>query len=60
MIDWIKNNSFDFSKKVGGKTVKIQGAKEKFYVAITRARQSVAIVYDYSDDEIIEGVQKYK
>jgi DNA helicase-2/ATP-dependent DNA helicase PcrA len=60
MIDWIKDNSFDFTKKVGGKTVKIHGAKEKFYVAITRARHSVAIVYDYSDDEVIEGVQKYK
>ncbi len=32
----------------------------KFYVAITRARYSVAIVYDYQDAEIfINGVQKY-
>ena len=31
----------------------------KFYVALTRARYSVAIVYDYSDDSFIEGVCKY-
>lgn len=58
MINWIKDNSFDFTKQVKGKTEKIEGAKEKFYVAITRARHSVAIVYDYNDDEKIAGVQK--
>ncbi len=58
MINWIKDNSFEFNKVVKGKTVKIEGAKEKLYVAITRARHSVAIVYNYNDDEIIEGVQK--
>ena len=32
----------------------------KFYVAITRARTSVFIVYDYKDEDVfIEGVQKY-
>lgn len=33
----------------------------KFYVAVTRARNSVAIVYDFDDDEtFIEGIIKYK
>lgn len=59
MIEWIKNNSFDFTKMVRGKKVKIEGAKEKFYVALTRARYSVALVYNYKDDEEIEGVQKF-
>ena len=60
MIDWIKDNSFDFTKIVKGETVKITGAREKLYVAITRARHSVAIVYDFCDDEEIKGVQKFK
>lgn len=34
--------------------------RAKFYVALTRARHSVAIVYDYTDEIFIEGVQKYK
>ncbi len=58
MINWIKDNSFDFTKQVKGKTVKIEGAKEKFYVAITRAKHSVTIVYDYKNEEKIAGVQK--
>lgn len=58
IINWIKDNSFDFTKQNNGKTVKIEGAKEKFYVALTRARYSVAIVYDYNNDEKIAGVQK--
>lgn len=59
MIDWIKDNSFDFKRTKKGKKENIIGAREKFYVAITRARYSVAIVYDFSDDEKIEGVQKF-
>ncbi|MDN5423157.1 MAG: hypothetical protein L0G07_07100, partial [Chryseobacterium sp.] len=31
----------------------------KFYVAVTRARYSVAIVYDYTDDTFIDGINKY-
>ncbi|MFN8250241.1 MAG: hypothetical protein U0V75_00060 [Ferruginibacter sp.] len=32
----------------------------KFYVALTRARYSVAIVYDYKDsDSFIDGIVKY-
>lgn len=60
MIDWIKDNSFDFIKTVKGKKESIIGVREKLYVAITRARHSVAIVYDYSEDEKIEGVIKFK
>lgn len=58
MIDWVKDNSFDFTKKVNGRIEKIIGVREKFYVAITRARYSVAIEYDYSDEENINGVKK--
>ena len=35
-------------------------SKCKLYVAITRARYSVAIVYDYSDNTHIEGIILYK
>jgi DNA helicase-2/ATP-dependent DNA helicase PcrA len=32
----------------------------KFYVALTRAKYSVGVIYDYDDDEVfIEGVQKW-
>lgn len=34
-------------------------SRSKLYVAITRAQQSVAFVYDYRDDEIIEGMTKW-
>jgi ATP-dependent DNA helicase UvrD/PcrA len=57
--NWIKDNSFDFTKIENGKKKKIKNVKEKFYVAITRARHSVAIVFDFTTDENIEGVQKY-
>ncbi|HOF17124.1 MAG TPA: UvrD-helicase domain-containing protein [Bacteroidales bacterium] len=60
MINWIKDNSFDFKRTKNGKQENIIGVREKFYVAITRARYSVAIVYNFSDDEKIEGVQKLK
>lgn len=31
----------------------------KFYVALTRARYSVAIVFDYKDETFINGINKY-
>lgn len=50
MIDWLK-----------GKNIKSETTIAKFYVAITRARYSVAIVVDYKDqDSFIEGVKKYE
>ena len=33
--------------------------RAKFYVAVTRARYSVAFVYDYKPGERIEGIQNY-
>lgn len=35
-------------------------SKCKLYVAITRARYSVAILYDYNDNVNICGITKYK
>lgn len=35
-------------------------SRSKLYVAITRAKQSVAFVYNYNDCQDIEGLQKYK
>jgi DNA helicase II / ATP-dependent DNA helicase PcrA len=48
-IDWLKNNNLELAAT----------SRSKFYVAITRARQSVGIVYNYEDNINIEGVNKY-
>jgi DNA helicase-2/ATP-dependent DNA helicase PcrA len=49
IVSWIKNN-----------TVKLEElTKSKFYVALTRARQSVALVMDYDERYIIDGVEYY-
>ncbi|WP_321995978.1 UvrD-helicase domain-containing protein [Draconibacterium orientale] len=58
MLQWILDNTYDFTRMGKGKKVKIIGAREKLYVAITRARHSVAFVHDFEDDEIIEGVNQ--
>ena len=47
---WLKNRSSKLEPT----------SRSKLYVAITRARQSVAFVYDYKDEDIIEGVHKYQ
>lgn len=47
---WIKDNDSDLKPE----------SRSKFYVAVTRARYSVGIVYDYKDDEVINGTEKYK
>lgn len=49
----IKENTTGKAKEKGSLDV------AKFYVALTRARYSVAIVYDYNDDNFINGVNKY-
>ena len=49
MIDWIEDNN----------TILGNEAKAKFYVAITRARFSVAIVFDYNEEKEYEGVEKF-
>ena len=46
---WLINNDFCLE----GQT------RSRFYVAVTRARHSVAIVYDYDDSTIIEGAEKF-
>jgi len=48
--DWIKDNSSELAPT----------SRCKFYVAVTRAKYSVGIVYDYADDEEIDGIDKFK
>jgi len=44
-----------------GDVKKIASVRAKFYVALTRARYSIGILYDYSDDvSYIDGLTKYK
>lgn len=49
----MRNWMMDHSKKLQRKT------RFQFYVAITRARYSVGIVFDYDKKTNIEGVEKY-
>jgi len=49
MLNWIKDNSSDLKDE----------SRSKLYVGITRAEYSVGIVYDFSEDEIIDGIQNY-
>jgi ATP-dependent exoDNAse (exonuclease V) beta subunit len=46
---WIKNNCIDMPPT----------SRAKYYVALTRAEYSVAILYDYEDGAIVEGIQNY-
>jgi len=48
ILNWLKNNSNPLSA----------GGRSKFYVALTRARYSVAIIYDYKDNEFPD-IQKF-
>jgi DNA helicase II / ATP-dependent DNA helicase PcrA len=50
ITDWIKDNSTDLQPI----------SRSRFYVAVTRARYSVGIVYNYNDNEVIDGVEKYQ
>lgn len=49
MQKWVVNNKLSLA----GKT------RAQLYVAITRARHSVGIVYDYDENTLIDGVGKY-
>jgi len=49
MLKWLKNNDFDLT----------QTARSKLYVAITRARNSVAIVLKPNDIKKINGIEIY-
>ncbi|MBT3208717.1 MAG: UvrD-helicase domain-containing protein [Bacteroidetes bacterium] len=59
MIEWIKDNNYNFTKFVRGKEKKLEGVKDKFYVAITRAKYSVAIVFDYDETKEYDEIIKY-
>jgi|LDZT01.1.fsa_nt_gi DNA helicase-2/ATP-dependent DNA helicase PcrA len=50
MCKWIINNNTELEKKT----------RSQFYVAITRAKYSVGIVFNYSDHLNIDGVLKYE
>jgi DNA helicase II / ATP-dependent DNA helicase PcrA len=50
IIDWVKNNSSNLAFQ----------SRSKFYVAVTRAEYSVAIVYDYTNKPSISGIQNYE
>lgn len=48
MKSWMENQSKELKPKT----------RSQFYVAITRARYSVGIVYEYDEKTKIEGVEK--
>lgn len=50
MISWIYNNNFHIKNQT----------RAKLYVGITRARYSVAIVIDFSDEDEFKDVNKFK
>lgn len=50
MSDWISDNDIKMTSET----------RCKFYVAITRARYSVGIVYDYDDDREYKNLEKWK
>lgn len=52
--DWM------ISRLKNKKTNLTDETRAKFYVAITRAKYSVAIIYDYKDWETIEWIENYK
>ncbi|GAB5417010.1 MAG: UvrD-helicase domain-containing protein [Crocinitomicaceae bacterium] len=49
IIGWLKNNNSDLAPT----------SRSKFYVALTRARSSVGIVYNFKDNEQLIGIEKY-
>jgi DNA helicase-2/ATP-dependent DNA helicase PcrA len=49
MQQWVKNSNVKLKNE----------ARAKFYVAVTRAKISTAIILDYQEGEVIEDVQKY-
>jgi superfamily I DNA/RNA helicase len=50
MLHWLKDNNSTLSDPT----------RAKFYVAITRARHSVGIVYDYKPGEVIPNFTAYE
>lgn len=50
MKQWMLDNNYDLKN----------GARAKFYVALTRARYSVGIIFNYSDSLTLDGIHKWK
>lgn len=49
ITDWLLNNQAELADT----------SRAKFYVALTRARYSVAIIHNFKDETNIEGITKY-
>jgi superfamily I DNA/RNA helicase len=49
-IDWLKSNNTELA----------QTSRSKFYVALTRARHSVGILYDYNEKTNVDGIFHFK
>lgn len=49
-IDWLKSNNTELAPT----------SRSKFYVALTRARHSVGILYDYNEKTNIDGIFQFK
>ena len=49
MLNWIFNNNYDLANST----------RAKLYVAITRARYSVGIVYDYNENTNVDGIENF-
>ena len=49
MAEWIRDHRSELKNEV----------RAKFYVGITRARRSVAIILDYTPNETFKGIEKY-
>jgi DNA helicase-2/ATP-dependent DNA helicase PcrA len=48
-VKWINDNNHKLASM----------SRSKFYVALTRAKYSVAIIYNYEEDTEFEGLQKF-
>lgn len=48
-VDWIKDNNSKLAPT----------SRSKFYVALTRAKHSVGIIYNYDEETNFDGIQKY-
>jgi len=49
-IDWLKSNNTELAPT----------SRSKFYVALTRARHSVGILYDYNEKTNVDGIFHFK
>jgi DNA helicase-2/ATP-dependent DNA helicase PcrA len=49
MLNWLLDNTFELAPT----------SRSKFYVALTRARQSVGIIYDYTVSTNVHGIINY-